>query len=66
MQRLAAKCGDLSDASLNDLGLLDPDQPTKQSTNAHREAMRADFTPAERYAIRVLLAPTPTEETDHG
>jgi len=43
------------DFQLEELGLLDPGQPTETATINHRQAMEAQFTPLERRQIRYML-----------
>lgn len=50
---------------LGDLGLRDPDQPSKTVTDEYNAAMSAEFTPAERRLIRVVLGITPNATKGH-
>ena len=46
------------DAHLNELGLLDPDEPTRYGTFVERRRWRqlaAEFTPEERREIRLAI-----------
>lgn len=54
--------GLVSDATMNDLGLLDAEEPTETATRAHQEAMTAEFTPAERRLIRLQLGLGPIDD----
>lgn len=45
----------IEDMLLRDLGVIEDDQPTEYSHHVHQEAVRAEFTPAERVSIRVAL-----------
>ena len=40
---------------VGDAGLRDPDQPTREATERYQARMRAEFTPQERYRIRLQL-----------
>ena len=40
---------------LERFGLLEPDQPTETATREYQETRKAEFTPEERWQLRLLL-----------
>lgn len=46
---------EIHELELEQLGLLDPDQPTEGAHRRYVEKMEADFTPVERRLIRAAL-----------
>ena len=45
----------IEDHVLRNLGLLDPDQPTRWSHLQYQQRLHAEFTPSERALIRLAL-----------